>query len=1164
MSQKAKPQAEKAFACEFENCNKRYDTARGLKSHISRSHQKKESETCENEDNWNIYTHSEYRNLIFRNSNTSIDEVSKYLDIPIRSVRKHDKFFLNRVESKLKEHSFKNQLRMDYRNECIHDYPRSIDEFETKPINMNFYSKYDIIYEKERNKKLSWSPQLETRKIIAHSTNWTKLGKAINLEKYKAIKYNELGWNEFEKAVREFTTSVKDALTSKQRKRTKNKQCSLNEKIKCLISEIRELKHQVKSTRKLANICDKHVRVNKKLNDKTKLKLKEYIHSSTNCLNLEEKLAVWRTINQTARRIQKVKKNLSRKLWRLKQRLRRKIHDNLWVQSRNKYYQKFGFGAKNVKSNVKLSDLEEYHEEITKSEFKKEMKEPTPWISEALNLNNNFEDFDWRITYDKVKNAVLNQKNNKSPGPDGIPSEVWKNLPETWEVLTLIFENCRVQQKIPDEWKMGVAYTIPKKDVVEQPKDLRLVIVQNTIYKIFSSVISNDIMDFSHKNRILDNNQRAYQKNIPGTDLNCFLLKETYEDIKRNRKGLSINTFFDISNAFGSIEHKQLMAILINIGFPETLCDLICNIIINQCFFIKTKNETSKVIFQNKGLKQGDSLSAILFVFAFEPLSRICKLEDINYRMQNDFLLKIHNLHFSDDIVAVTDSLEATKRFIYFFETFLEWTGMKPAPHKSVSSGFWHNKGLSTFNPRISLQNSTIRSLNEDNVKVEKYLGLFFDNTMNDCENNKHLETELMNRLTNVASFKTDFRTIITAIKEFVIPAIEYYFKNVTINETLLINMDRSILKCLKKHLRLDISTTTSFIRCKSNHGLNIPSLVDRYYRSKINFMLMLLNNEDEDIKTIAWYSLENSSKTKGKAPESLLNDENQINYIGLWKEVALALKYFNLKCRASEKQKMQVIDSKGEEIKNLKKYINDYLENKYLNMWKDLDSQDYFLKRGDDIIPLILHCSFSTWNTLVKGITSQLPVKALLKIRGKISDDQCDYCKKRHTQSHVLNNCSNLLKYYQYRHDNALKVIGKYIKDQLDEDEIMIFDTHCPGHLYSMPKGGVDHDRPDILVVNNRTKIIKLMEFTVCNDVKIEESMKRKEERYQQLRRGMKMKGFETKYMTLAIGSLGTIKKSMQNDLKLFLKKDILKCLHEVANKVILGTKVVIDNMVL
>ena len=102
---------------------------------------------------------------------------------------------------------------------------------------------------------------------------------------------------------------------------------------------------------------------------------------------------------------------------------------------------------------------------------------------------------------------------NKSPGPDQIPNSILKNIPTRFHnMLFLLFSHCYKQQSIPLSWKNSNTVLLYKKGPPFHLSNHRSIALANTIYKLFTSILTTLLSSFGKKYQILHNSQEGFQQ----------------------------------------------------------------------------------------------------------------------------------------------------------------------------------------------------------------------------------------------------------------------------------------------------------------------------------------------------------------------------------------------------------------------------------------------------------------------------------------------------------------------------------------------------------------------------------------------------------------------------------------------------------------------------
>ena len=97
------------------------------------------------------------------------------------------------------------------------------------------------------------------------------------------------------------------------------------------------------------------------------------------------------------------------------------------------------------------------------------------------------------------------------------------------------------------------------------------------------------------------------------------ILQEVIEDARIRKKDLHI-TWFDLQDAFGSVNHQLIPFTMKHYHFPQFIIDYISNLYKKINGRIMTKNWESNIFYFKKGLFQGDALSGPIFLTVFNPI----------------------------------------------------------------------------------------------------------------------------------------------------------------------------------------------------------------------------------------------------------------------------------------------------------------------------------------------------------------------------------------------------------------------------------------------------------------------------------------------------------------------------------------------------------------
>ena len=246
---------------------------------------------------------------------------------------------------------------------------------------------------------------------------------------------------------------------------------------------------------------------------------------------------------------------------------------------------------------------------------------------------------------------------------------------------------------------------------------------------------------------------------------------------------------------------------------------------------------------------------------------------------------------------------------------------------------------------------------------------------------------------------------------------------------------------------------------------------------------------------------------------------------------------------------------------KRLKDWEEKVLHGQYLRKTKEVRSDQCWawLQNGD--------LKRETENLIVAA--QNLSIRANLvkaRIDKSQGDSLCRICRKvDESIDHIASGCSKLAqKEYKRRHDNLGKIVHWKLTRKCNFEAGDKWYEHEPESVlenedykilcdFSIQTDVIEARRPDLVVVDNKERSCKIIDFAVPGDSRIEEKEKDKIEKYQELGRELqKIWNVKVKIIPLVVGSLGAIPKQFGNRLK---QIGIAVGTAQVQKTVLLGT---------
>ena len=277
-----------------------------------------------------------------------------------------------------------------------------------------------------------------------------------------------------------------------------------------------------------------------------------------------------------------------------------------------------------------------------------------------------------QITLQEVQKAIREAKCLSSPGRDGLPNEFYKLFHlQLCDILLKVYNELLIQGVCPAGFNEVDVVLIPKKEMPESLSDWRPISLLNNDYKLLTSILSRRL--YESLPSIINEEQTCSIKGR-GISTNISCARDILQS-RRIRKGFLV--FLDQEKAFDNVTHSYLLSVLIAFGYPQDFVKWI-KILLNDSLgrVINGQNITNDFPFLN-GIKQGDSLSPLLYILAIEPLLKRLKNKLSALGLGNSATIKLVYLAYADDIILCIRNIKGYLDFLGIYSEFSKITGAK-------------------------------------------------------------------------------------------------------------------------------------------------------------------------------------------------------------------------------------------------------------------------------------------------------------------------------------------------------------------------------------------------------------------------------------------------------------------------------------------------------
>jgi exonuclease III len=280
---------------------------------------------------------------------------------------------------------------------------------------------------------------------------------------------------------------------------------------------------------------------------------------------------------------------------------------------------------------------------------------------------------DVNISHEEVITAIHKLKCNKSAGIDGLVGEVFKSaediiVPAVTDLFNVIYDS----GIYPTAWSKGVVVPIPKKANTDDVNNFRGITLMSVFGKLFSIVLSNRLQKWADNNDKLSPFQFGFQ---PGkSTVDCIFILHSLIAKLISKGDKLYCAFVDFEKAFDKVHRHLLWHKLLSVGVGCKLVRMLKSLYKSVELCVKFNGETSTLFESLIGLKQGEPLSPILFLFFINDVLDDLKLNDSSVYSVDE--LQLLALLFADDTALFAKSPDELQSLLNQLHTYCIKSGI--------------------------------------------------------------------------------------------------------------------------------------------------------------------------------------------------------------------------------------------------------------------------------------------------------------------------------------------------------------------------------------------------------------------------------------------------------------------------------------------------------
>ena len=461
------------------------------------------------------------------------------------------------------------------------------------------------------------------------------------------------------------------------------------------------------------------------------------------------------------------------------------------------------------------------------------------------------------------QHVIAKLRNNKSPGPDGIPNELIRIMPASFkQALRHLFIIMWITGQTPATWKESETILLHKRDNTADLANRRPIGIHSTLYKTWTRFVTTVITDFAEDHSILSPSQEGFRHGH-NTARQMQRLVNMIEDAARTHQDLYV-LYVDFTNAFNTISHRKLFMIMKDLGFPDDVITVVKGIYTGACTKIhlhKPQGITTNSVDVGRGTIQGDTLSPLIFLIYIEPMLRWFKVGGNGYNpgcqvVRNPRLTQ-SALAYADDMAMLTGCY---KRLIHQFkklQAYCRWGGLTLNARKCAVSGILHNAAYTGLARSLQEQTNLLRHRLTDKLgdsdnfvpflppdKPYKYLGVYITLTLDFKHQLRYLMDATLDKGKQLLAANTPPRQALHIINHVLKPKITYCFPLAPFSKTDIKELDTLLARIARLAMSLPNGFPIKATLCPTDRGgTGLLSLMTDYTQIATMTLTRTLND---------------------------------------------------------------------------------------------------------------------------------------------------------------------------------------------------------------------------------------------------------------------------------------------------------------------------------
>ena len=257
-----------------------------------------------------------------------------------------------------------------------------------------------------------------------------------------------------------------------------------------------------------------------------------------------------------------------------------------------------------------------------------------------------------KVLVEDVKKVVKEIKSDRASGVDRVSATMLQAASEKGLKLLTSLVNESIQEgRVPEILQVGKMTLIDKKEPSLEVNKKRPLTVSSVVLSVLTKIVHKRMNEICEREGFYGHIQYGFRQKRSTVDC-VFMILAALRAAKRKHKAISL-AFCDIAKAYDTVCRELLYTKLRNIGFGGKVVALIRSMYYNDCVRVNLAQGLSDPVYFTQGVKQGCSLSPMLFALYIASLGTALHNTNLGIEFGH---VTLTALFFADDLLLLSST----------------------------------------------------------------------------------------------------------------------------------------------------------------------------------------------------------------------------------------------------------------------------------------------------------------------------------------------------------------------------------------------------------------------------------------------------------------------------------------------------------------------------